>query len=90
MIDEIVETVVPGGALLTVGVVLGAAIGANLRPAMVRVVAAGLGAAERLQEIGAEAYERAQDLVAEAQHERQAAAPAPATPRRRRGTPETE
>lgn len=87
MIDEIVETVVPGGALLTVGVVLGAAIGANLRPVVVRAVAAGLGAAERLQEIGAEAYERAQDLVAEAQHERRAAAPAPS---RRRAKPGTE
>lgn len=71
MIDEILETIVPGGAWLTAGVVIGAAFGTALRPTAVRVLALGLGAAERLQEVGAEAYEQAQDLVAEARHERE-------------------
>jgi hypothetical protein len=73
MVDEVIETVLPGGAWLTVGVVLGAAFGPTIRPVAVRVLAAGIEAAERLQEVGAEAYEKAQDLVAEARHEREQA-----------------
>ena len=94
MIDEIVETILPGGAWLTAGVVIGAAFGTTLRPVAVRVMAAGMDAAERLQEVGAEAYEKAQDLVAEARHERnharQAEAPAPAGARRRVARAESE
>lgn len=71
MIDEILETIVPGGAWLTAGVVIGASFASALRPAAVRALALGLDAAERLQEVGAEAYEQAQDLVAEARHERE-------------------
>lgn len=73
MVDEVIETVIPGGAWLTAGVVLGTAFGPALRPIAVRVLAAGIEAAERLQEVGAEAYEKAQDLVAEARHEREQA-----------------
>lgn len=87
MIDELVETILPGGVWLTAGVVIGAAFGTALRPTAVRVMAAGLAAADRLQEVGAEAYEKAQDMVAEARHERdqrRAAQAAPAAPPRRR------
>jgi hypothetical protein len=95
MIDEIVETILPGGAWLTAGVVIGAAFGTTLRPVAVRVMAAGMDAAERLQEVGAEAYEKAQDLVAEARHERnnharQAGTPAAAGGRRRVARAESE
>jgi hypothetical protein len=87
MIDELVETILPGGAWLTAGIVIGAAFGTALRPTAVRVMAVGMAAAERLQEVGAEAYEKAQDMVAEARHERdhrRAAEAAPRTPPRRR------
>lgn len=71
MIDELLEAVIPGGALLAVGVAIGTAFGGALRPAAVRLVAAGMTAAERLQAAGAEAYEKTQDIVAEARHERE-------------------
>ena len=71
MIDEVVETILPGGAWLAAGVAIGSAFGGALRPVAVRVMVAGLAAAERLQEVGAEAYERTQDLIAEARHERE-------------------
>jgi hypothetical protein len=94
MIDEVIETVLPGGAWLTAGVVLGTAFGSALRPVAVRVLAAGIEAADRLQEVGAEAYEKAQDLVAEARHERELArreeAPAPSAARRRPARPQAE
>lgn len=87
MIDEVIETVVPGGAWLTAGIVLGTAFGSALRPIAVRALAAGIETAERLQEVGAETYEKAQDLVAEARHEREQArqeeVPAPPSPPRR-------
>ncbi|HYW27224.1 MAG TPA: hypothetical protein VE953_23845 [Terriglobales bacterium] len=94
MIDELVETILPGGVWLTAGVVVGAAFGTALRPAAVRVMAVGMAAADRLQEVGAETYEKVQDLVAEARHERQqqraAEAPPPAAPRRRAVRVESE
>lgn len=78
MIEEIFETILPGGAWLTAGVVVGAAFGSALRPVAVRALALGMDAAERLQEAGAEAYEKAQDLVAEARHDREHNHAAPA------------
>jgi hypothetical protein len=87
MIDELLEMILPGGAWLAAGIAIGAAFGTSLRPTAVRVMAAGLAAADRLQEAGAEAYEKAQDLMAEARHEREQrqtadSRPAPAARRR--------
>jgi Protein of unknown function (DUF5132) len=81
MVDELVETVVPGGAWLAVGVALGASLGGFIRPAAKTVIKAGMGVADRVQAVASEAVEQAQDLVAEARHEREqerAAQPAPA------------
>jgi hypothetical protein len=70
MIDEIVETILPGGIWLAAGVAVGVAFADSLRPIAVRAIKAGLEAADRAQALGAEAYEKAEDLVAEARHER--------------------
>jgi hypothetical protein len=70
MIDEIVETIIPGGIWLVAGVAVGAAFGESLRPIVVRAVRTGIEIVDRVQAVGAEAYEKAEDLVAEARHER--------------------
>lgn len=71
MVEEIVETIVPGGAWLVVGLAVGSAFGERLRPAAKTVLKAGMGLAERAQQVGLETVERGQDLVAEARYERE-------------------
>lgn len=70
MIDEIVETILPGGLWLAVGVAVGTAFGESLRPIAIRALKTGIEIADRVQAIGAEAYEKAEDLMAEARHAR--------------------
>lgn len=69
MIDELVETFVPGGAILAAGVALGAMFGKQLRPVAKEAIKLGMVAGEAVQEVAAEVYERGQDLVAEARYE---------------------
>lgn len=71
MIDEIVETILPGGIWLVAGVAVGAAFSESLRPIVIRAVRTGIEIADRVQAVGVEAYEKAEDLVAEARHERE-------------------
>lgn len=70
MLDEIVETILPGGMWLAAGIAVGATFGNALRPIVVRAMKTGIDVADRVQAVGAEALERAEDLVAEARHER--------------------
>lgn len=69
MTDELLETIVPGGIYLGIGIAIGAAFGDRLRPLAKEMMKWGLVAAERVQEASAEALEKAQDLVAEARYE---------------------
>jgi diketogulonate reductase-like aldo/keto reductase len=86
MVEELVETIVPGGAWLAVGVGLGAAFGERLRPLAKSALKVGMDVFDRAQVVGAEAVERGQDLVAEARHEREEERAAPARRRARRTT----
>jgi hypothetical protein len=96
MIEEVVDTVVPGGAWLVAGLALGASVAAGgLRPAAKTVLKASMAVADRVQEVGTEAMESAQDLMAEVRHEREQAraqtqAPRPAPARRRAGATQSE
>lgn len=78
MFDDLIETIVPGGFYLALGVTIGAAFGKQLRPLAKAAIKRGLVAAERIQEVSAEAVERAQDLVAEARYEHDTGTPQPA------------
>ena len=69
MIEELVETIIPGGALVGVGVAIGAAFSKQLRPVAKEAIKAGMNVAGQVQQVAAEAYERTQDLVAEARFE---------------------
>jgi hypothetical protein len=95
MVEEVVETISPGGIWLAAGVALGTAFGRQLRPVAKSAVKAGMAATERLRELGAEAVEQTQDLVAEARHEREQERSRPAEiaeapPRRQRAAPEAK
>ena len=70
MIDEIVESILPGGIWLGAGIAVGATFGESLRPIAIRAMKMGIEIADRVQAAGAEAYEKAEDLIAEARHER--------------------
>ena len=69
MIDELVETFIPGGALIGIGVAIGAAFSKQLRPVAKEAIKVGMNVAGQMQQAAAEAYERTQDLVAEARYE---------------------
>jgi hypothetical protein len=69
MIGKLLQSIVPGGIYLGIGIAIGAAFGDRLRPLAKEMMKWGLVAAERMQETTAEALERAQDLVAEARYE---------------------
>lgn len=71
MLDEIVETIIPGGIWLAAGIAVGATFASSLRPMVVRAMRTGIDVADRVQAVGAEALERAEDMVAEARHERE-------------------
>lgn len=71
MLNQLFERIIPGGVFIGVGVALGATFSESLRPAAKEMLKYGMTAAERIQELTAEAYERSQDLVAEARHEQQ-------------------
>ncbi|HZV53175.1 MAG TPA: hypothetical protein VFD49_25855 [Candidatus Dormibacteraeota bacterium] len=78
MVDELLDTVVPGGIWLAAGLVIGSALGRRLRPVAKAALKVGMDVADRVQEVGAEAAERAQDLMAEVRQEREQARAAPA------------
>jgi hypothetical protein len=95
MIEELVEVVWPGGALVAGGLALGVAFSRQLRPVAKEAIKLGMTAGTVVQEAAAEVYERGQDLVAEARYEREHgeaahesgssdATPAPAARRTRR------
>jgi hypothetical protein len=95
MVEEVVETVAPGGFWLAAGVAVGAAFGRQLRPVAKSALKAGMAATERMRELGAEAMEQTQDLVAEARHEREEERSRPVEiaetrPRRQRAAPEVK
>lgn len=69
MIEELVETVFPGGAFLAAGVAFGAAFSKQLRPVAKEAIKLGMTAGAAVQAAAAEVYERGQDLVVEARHE---------------------
>jgi hypothetical protein len=71
MIEELLEAIVPGGALVAIGVAVGAAFGKQLRPIAKQAVKAGMVVGDQVRVAAAEAAERAQDLVAEARAERE-------------------
>jgi uncharacterized NAD-dependent epimerase/dehydratase family protein len=68
--DELLDLIFPGGALVGIGVAIGATFSKQLRPVAKQAIKAGMDLSERLREAAAEASERAQDLMAEAQVER--------------------
>jgi hypothetical protein len=90
MVEEVVETVVPGGAWLAVGVAVGTAFGERLRPLAKSAIKVGMDVFDRAQVVGAEAVERGQDLVAEARHEREEERAAPPRRSTRRKATNTE
>jgi uncharacterized NAD-dependent epimerase/dehydratase family protein len=70
-LDELLDLVFPGGALVGIGVAIGATFSKQLRPVAKQAIKTGMDISERLKVAAAEASERAQDLMAEAQVERQ-------------------
>ena len=73
MVDELLDTVMPGGIWLAAGLVIGGALGDRLRPVAKAALRVGLDVADRAREVGSEAVERAQDLMAEVRQEREQA-----------------
>jgi hypothetical protein len=90
MFDALLESVLPGGVYLALGLALGAAFSRQLRPVAKEAMKVGMSFAARAEEVAAEAYERGQDLVAEARYEYEqengdnGSQPRRAAPRRRR------
>jgi hypothetical protein len=73
MFETLLESVIPGGVYMAVGLALGAAFSKQLRPLVKEAVKAGLSLAAVAEEAAAEAYERSQDLIAEARYEQEQA-----------------
>lgn len=71
MVDELLQSVVPRGACLAAGLVLGVLFSHELRPVAKRAIKWGMAAGGTVQEVAAEAFERGQDLFAEARYERE-------------------
>jgi hypothetical protein len=69
--EELLGSVIPGGALVAIGVAIGAAFGKQLRPIAKQALKAGMVVGDQVRVAASEAAERAQDLVAEARAERE-------------------
>ncbi len=78
MFDELLDAVMPGGAWLVAGLVIGSALGQRSRSVVKAALRVGMDIADRVQEVGAEAAERAQDLMAEVRQEREQSRARPA------------
>lgn len=70
--DELLELIFPGGALVGIGIAIGAAFSKQLRPVAKQALKAGMAVGDQVRVAAAEAAERAQDLMAEARSEHDA------------------